>query len=79
MLHSVPHLGPKGIAHLISELPSGLPDSTIDLAQVRAWALSPDSLQKEYKVHPEAARCLALQKDELLSASAEIADAVKKL
>ena len=51
----------------------------MDLGQVRAWALSPDSLQKDYKVHAEAARCLALQKDELLASSAEIADAVKKL
>ena len=79
LLHSVPHLGPKGIAHLISELPPGLPDSLVDIEGLKAWKLAPDSLQKDYKLHQEAARCLALQKDELLASSAEIAESVRKL
>ena len=79
MLHAVPHLGPKGISRLISELPPGLPDDAIDLGGVRCWALSADTLQHEYKLHPEAAHCLAARKDELLAASAQIAESVAQL
>ena len=79
MLHSVPHLGPKGIARLLSELPPGLPDDVIDLSALRAWVVSTDTLQKEYKIHPEAAHCLAARKDELLKASSEIAASARKL
>ena len=79
MLHSVPHLGPKGIARLIAELPPGLPHEPVSLSEVRAWAISADTLQREYKVHPHAAHCLAVQKEELLSASREMASSVEKL
>lgn len=76
MLHSVPHLGPKGIARILSETPPG---EQVRLADVRAWNLSPDALQSEYKLHPEAAHCIALCKDELIPSSATIASAAEGL
>ena len=79
MLHAVPHLGPKGVARLMSELPPGLPDAVIELDGIRAWRISADTLQREYKLHPEAAHCLAQEKERLLSASAEIASSAGKL
>jgi predicted Rossmann fold nucleotide-binding protein DprA/Smf involved in DNA uptake len=41
--------------------------------------MSPDVLQSEYKLHPEAAHCIALRKDELLPSSATIASAAESL
>ncbi len=79
MLHCVPHLGPKGIARLIGEVPPGLPSDTVDLSRMGAWAVSSDTLQKDYKLHAEAAHCLAVEKAELLKASAEMAESVAKL
>lgn len=79
MLHAVPHLGPKGIARLMSEIPDGLPDHAVNLKEVRAWFVSADTLQREYKLHADAAQCLAERKERLLSASSEIAASVEKL
>lgn len=76
LLHSVPHLGPKGIARILSEAPPG---AQVSPADVRAWSISADALQSEYKLHPEAAHCIALRKDELLSSSATIALAAESL
>ncbi|MBP6963648.1 MAG: DNA-processing protein DprA [Armatimonadetes bacterium] len=75
MLHSVPHLGPRGIARILRETP----DAEVCLPAVRAWRMSPDALQSEYKLHAEAAHCIALRKDELLSSSAKIASAAEGL
>lgn len=79
MLHSIPHLGPKGIARLISEVPAGPPESLVDLSRLGAWAISADTLQSEYRLHPEAAHCIAVEKAELLKSSAEIAESVERL
>lgn len=79
LLHSVPRLGPKGTARILAELRSGLPDERIGLTQIRAWRLSADTLHKEYGIHRDAAECIAHQKEELLSASADLASAVDSL
>jgi len=79
MLHSVPHLGPKGIAKLLSEVAGGLPDDLVNLDKILAWKVSPDTLQKEYGLHPEAALCLGMRKEELLKTSKEMAESAKKL
>lgn len=79
MLHSVPHLGPKGLSRLLSEIPCGRPDELIDLADVRSWQLSADTLKREYGVHSEAAHALVDRKDELLSAGKAIHEAACKL
>ncbi len=76
LLHSVPHLGPKGIARILKETPPG---EEVRLADVPAWIMSPDALQSEYKLHPEAAHCIALRRDELLCSSATIASAAESL
>lgn len=77
-LHSVPHLGPRGIARLIADMPAGLPDELLNLADVRGWSQTADNLQKEYKLHPKASEFLATQKDALISDSSKLADAVKR-
>lgn len=79
LLHAVPHLGPKGISRLLEDIPAGLPGDILDLSKLRFWQLSADSLQREYKLHPEAARCLTIQKEELLKASANIVSSASKL
>jgi predicted Rossmann fold nucleotide-binding protein DprA/Smf involved in DNA uptake len=56
-----------------------MPDETISLNDVRAWSLSADTLQHEYKLHPTAAHYLAVEKQRLISSSAELADAAGKL
>ena len=76
MLHSVPHLGPKGIARLLADSRTIEP---LNLASVRAWNMSADTLQREYKLHRESAKCLAERKEELLTSSGEMAAAVDKL
>lgn len=76
LLHSVPHLGPKGIARILRETPPG---DQVRLADIRAWNMSADVLQSEYKLHPEAAHCIALRKDELIPSSAKIASAAESL
>ncbi|HEY3298598.1 MAG TPA: DNA-processing protein DprA [Armatimonadota bacterium] len=76
MLHSIPHLGPKGIARLLKELPHG---DEIDLCDVPAWRVPADTLKHDYKLHPEAARCLADLKDEILRSSKEIAESSERL
>lgn len=79
MLHLVPHLGPKGIARMLSEVSGGLPESHIALGDLPFMQVAPDTLQKLYKIHPDAAQCLVLKKDEILATSATIADSVQKL
>lgn len=78
MLHAVPHLGPRGIARILADLPDGTPDAPVCLSDVRAWALSADTLQRDYRLHPDAARCFAVQKEKLLSVSSKMAAAVEK-
>lgn len=79
MLHLIPYLGPVGITHLLSEIPRGNPDGPIDLSLIRAWNVSADTLQREYKLHPQAAQCLSTKKEKLLSSSAEIASTAHSL
>lgn len=79
MLHLIPYLGPAGITRLLSEIPRGNPDDSIDLSLFRAWNMSADTLRREYKLHPQAADCLSEQKEKILSSSAEITSAVRNL
>jgi len=77
MLHSVPHLGPRGIARLLKDVPSG--DCRVHLEDLGFWNVSPDTLRKMYSLHPAAAECIVNQREQLLSASSEIATAVDRL
>ena len=79
LLHLIPYLGPVGISHLLSEIPRGNPDDPIDLSLIRVWNMSADTLQREYKLHPQAAYCLSREKDKLLSSSSEITSTVRNL
>ncbi|MHB1001409.1 MAG: DNA-processing protein DprA [Armatimonadota bacterium] len=58
---------------------SGLSGADIDLEQVKAWQVSADTLQKEYSLHPDAAKCITYNKDALLTAGREISSAADKL
>ncbi len=78
MLHCVPHLGPKGIVRLIGES-AGTARDGVDLSRLSAWAVSADTLKDEYKLHPEAAECLAVRKADLLKASAEMTESAEKI
>lgn len=79
MLHSVPHLGSKGIARLISELPPGLPNEQIELDDIKALTLSAGDLRREYKLRPKAADHIASRKQKLLLESRKAAYLVQKL
>ncbi len=79
MLHSVPHLGPKSIMRLLTELPHALPHEPIDLDAIGFWCMPEAELAKKYKLHAEAAHCLAAQKDEVLAAANGISESVLKL
>lgn len=75
MLHSVPHLGPRGIARLLSEI--GSPgDGDLDLDALEFWNSPPDVLRGKYRLHQEAANCLACEKPKLMQTGAELLDAV---
>jgi predicted Rossmann fold nucleotide-binding protein DprA/Smf involved in DNA uptake len=75
MLHSVPHLGPRGIARVLSEV-SEIKTETLDPDELRFWRSSAAVLREEYKFHPEAADCLSLEKPRLMAVGAELARAV---
>lgn len=66
MLHSIPHLGPKGIMRLLKEIGNWSQDKIV-LTDLRFWNLSADSLQHEFKLHPRAAECIITRKEELLA------------
>lgn len=79
MLHSLPHMGPKGLTRLFKEMPDGTLDEAVDLDEYSPWNLSSDTLQHEYRLHSEAAQCLAMKKDELLTSSKDMFESVSVL
>ncbi|MDI6827300.1 MAG: DNA-processing protein DprA [Armatimonadota bacterium] len=79
MLHSVPHLGPKGIHRIFRDLPSTIGSGVVDLGTLKFWELSQDSLCEVYKIHPEAAHYIVFCKDQLLKSSADTLKVIQKL
>lgn len=79
MLHSIPHLGPKGISRILSELPPSLPDELIELDRLDIWTLPEKPLKQRFALHDGAINCLISQKNELISKSKEIADSAEKM
>jgi len=78
MLHSISHMGPKSITRLFNELPSTSLDS-IDLEALSVWNLAADTLQRKYRLHPEAASTIAYRKSELMESGQKLSDSVRQL
>lgn len=78
MLHSIPHLGPKGISRLLNEI-GNRQSNDIRLSDLKMWNLSADSLQQEYKLHPKAVECIITKKDELLTECLKLSDYTNQL
>ncbi|MDH7480938.1 MAG: DNA-processing protein DprA [Armatimonadota bacterium] len=79
MLHSVPHLGPKGIQRILCDISAPIGTKTINLSELQFWKLSADCLIRNYKVHPEAAHYIEFCKEQLLNSSRDLLKAVQKL
>lgn len=79
MLHTIPHLGARGISRLMHSLHEEKKLDEFDIEDIRIWNVSADTLCKDYSLHPNAARCIIDSKESLLKTSGEILSAAGKL
>ena len=63
MFHSVPHMGPKSISRVLREIATPTSGEEVNLSELDVWRVSADTLQRQYKLHPESAHCIAERKD----------------